>query len=379
MAPRFFPLVILLLALCATVRTTATNSSSCNAVSECVAALDAGNTCQLLPVPKSALPPPIRDVGYNLRELRPGVWSYHDGSYFSLLVYANRHLVVIDAPSGSAPNKRGGSGTMLTDAAEEILRNEQLLRIDIIYTHAHFDHIGGATKFVKYMTAKHSKANIGIYATQGARDVVSKSARGRAPTPTKVIHPRGLKLWVCKGLVIHMDIVGGHTADDVLVYIPSSRKRQPGIVHFVDIVFPRWAPYPQVGLTKDVGKYIDAHYRALNYDFDIFSGGHLTHLGNSSDVRKSLLFAQDLLKAATVGIESVTESDLAVAGANNISTPGAKQFGNVWYLTMEIEYKLQIDKCYRILLEKWGCELAGLDVVLRSHCFTAIQYVNIEQ
>lgn len=376
MAPHLFSLTVLLLALCATAHAAA-NNSSCHEVSQCVAALDAGNTCKLLPIPKKSLAPTLRKVGYNLRKLRSGIWSYHDGTYFTLIIHANRRLVVIDLPDSQGSNKSGGSGTRLTDAVEEILRKRQPRHIDVIYSHAHFDHIGGATRFVDYMKRKYPSSNLNIYGTQGTRDILARSPSGRAPPPTKLIYPRGRSVWVRKGLVIRMDVVGGHTADDVLIHIPSSRWGQPNIVHFVDVVFPGWAPFLNLALTKDFGSFIDVHHKILKYKFDIFSAGHLTRLGSRSDVKKSLRFSQDLLEAAKISVKSVTPSDVAAAGASKVSTPGAQEFGNIWY-AFDISFKLQIDTCYRIMLEKWGCDLAGLDVVLRSHCFTAIQYVIID-
>ena len=65
------------------------------------------------------------------------------------------------------------------------------------------------------------------------------------------------------------------------------------------------------------------------------------------------------------------------AFASGAFTPGDPNFGNTWHafnaaLTRNYQY------CAIQVLEKFGCVLAALDVVVESHCSIADVYVRVD-
>jgi len=52
----------------------------------------------------------------------------------------------------------------------------------------------------------------------------------------------------------------------------------------VDIIWPGWVPFTQLGYAEDVPGYIQAHDDILAYDFDLLIAGHLNRPGTRQDV-----------------------------------------------------------------------------------------------
>ncbi len=172
-----------------------------------------------------------------------------------------------------------------------------------------------------------------------------------------------------------MHVLGGHTPDDLALYIPPCRGEQ-GILMHVDVVFPRWSPPFFLGTTRDVGRYIVVSRKLLRFDFDTFVSGHNV-LGSRADVEESARFVQDLLAAARRAEREVDGQALVDAGFPKLFNPTAVEFGNYWW-GFRLSRELQIDICYREIVQKWGCRLAGVDVFGRTLCFSVLQYLLLE-
>lgn len=282
-------------------------------------------------------------------------------------------LAVLDFPDSPASNTDTGSGTRLTDAVEQVLDGDIPKRIDMVYSHDHYDHIGAATRFYNYARSTYADATILVWGTYSTRRVIKASKSKRAVLPNVIVRERGRTLSLGKGLNVRMIMMGGHSGQDLALYIPP-HAGEPGIVLYVDVVFPRWSPFLNLALSEDVTAYEEAHLKVMKLDFDIFVGGHV-RIGNKQDVRENLQFTRDLLAAAETSISSLTGLDFVAAGVGKTGDPSAPEFGNVWFATIDVVRRLQIAGCYRIILEKWGCRLAGLDITGSSHCFTAVSHV----
>lgn len=100
---------------------------------------------------------------FELIKLRTGVWAYEDGTFLSIILKMGSRLAMLDIPDADGSDKPDGSMTRLTDAAETILNGIIPQRIDIAYSHAHFDHIGASTRFHRYMQKKYSSVPIFIW------------------------------------------------------------------------------------------------------------------------------------------------------------------------------------------------------------------------
>lgn len=352
------------------------SNKTCKVVARCLKQLDMNQECDIFPVPKRfAVPLPAPD-SFLLNRLRDDVWVYGDGAFQSLILFSGRRLAVVDVPDTPASSKPDGSGTRVTDAVEQVLNGVIPTRIDLVYSHNHYDHIGGGARFYNYVSAKFSSATILIWGTEETRRATKVSTSKRALPPNVIVRKRGRTLSLGSGLEVRMQVLNGHTSGDLLLYIPR-HKDQASIVMTVDIVFPGWSPFLNMAVTDDLGGYIESHREVLKLDFDIFIAGHF-RIGVRNDVARNLRFTKDLVDAGATALRLVTQEELVAAGIGQFLDPSSRVFGNPWFAFIGVTRRLQVDACFRIMLKKWGCKIAGLDFTLRSHCFTSVQYNSFE-
>lgn len=369
---------MLALSVCIAVAAGQNSSSVCAAVRDCVARLDRGEECDVLPVPARAMVLPIPNgAPVEVRQLRPGVWLFRDPVVMSLILRRGSRVVLLDAPdSATGSNKPDGSQTRLTDAVLQILNGTSATRVDIVYTHAHFDHIGAAPLVVQWVRRTFPKARLEIYGTADIRPLIRESVSKRAIPPTIVVRRRGKTLYLGGGLRVRMDILGGHSGRDLALHIPRTGS-YPAILMMIDVVFPRWAPFHALAITEDVGRYIAVHDELLKYDFDIYVGGHL-RVGDRRDVADNLRFVKDLVRTADEALKTTTQAQRAAEGLFNVFTPGTTEFGNWWVAAIKAGRALDARRCARMMIEKWGCRIAGAAVTMQSHCFTALSYLYVD-
>ena len=104
--------------------------------------------------------------------------------------------------------------------------------------------------------------------------------------------------------------------------------------------------------------WLAAHDRALEYEFDIYVGGHLNRVGTREDVRIGREYVQDVRTNAGQALQ--TTDFMAIAQKVG--------FANSWAL-----FKTYLDavsqSCTDATLAKWGKRLGGADVYTFSHCW----------
>lgn len=351
-------------------------SNTCPAVENCLARLNRGGHCTDLPVPQRARLTPIPNGQLTeVRKLRKGVWLFRDMAYNSLIVRHERHLVVIDMPdAGTGVNKPDGSRTRLTDAVLTVMTDKNPKRIDMVYSHSHYDHIGAATRFYQWARRVYPKAVINIYGGEDVKEFIDNSISKRAIAPTRVVH-KFSSIKLTNSLRVDMTVLGGHSKKDLAVLIPRTSEEK-GILMFVDVVFPRWAPFWAFAVSEDVTRYISVHTDLLKFHFDIFIDGHMD-IGNRNDVSENLEFTKDLLGAAEEAIRTTTPEEYASAGAGRAMDPSKRQFGNLWYGFITAGRNVQANRCARIMIERWGCRFGGVATTAFSHCFMAITYRSL--
>ena len=99
-----------------------------------------------------------------VRELAPGVWAVHASGSWSLVVAFADHLLVVDAPTRSAPDVIARAATL---APGKPIRY-------VVPTHHHDDHFGGIRHF--------AAAGATIVTTPGNRAYVDRLLQAPAPT-----------------------------------------------------------------------------------------------------------------------------------------------------------------------------------------------------
>jgi hypothetical protein len=120
-----------------------------------------------------------------------------------------------------------------------------------------------------------------------------------------------------------------------------------------------------------------SHQKLLVLDFDLFVAGHLYRFGTRSDVEQSLRYVQDVVLAADNALKSVPEAE-AVRIASQAREANSPAYGNAWYVVGQF-LKVLEDKCYRSILAKYGCQLASVDVTVRTACVRAVEFVRLSR
>jgi hypothetical protein len=233
--------------------------------------------------------------------------------------------------------------------------------------------IGTATKFYNYVGALYPDADVSIVSSAGSAAAIKAATSGKAPQVTKVIPEEGWSLELSDDVKIQLSVVGGHSVDDVLLYVPRT-STFGGFVHLVDLVFPGWVPFAYFALTKDLARYIAAHESAVKLDFAVFSGGHLTRLGTKEDVEVNLEYTRDVVAAAKAAVMTVTDFTDVLG---KVGDPAAAEAGNLWFAFASVRAR-QSNTCFKDIVRKWGCRLGGLNEFGRTHCFTAVEYAILD-
>lgn len=223
------------------------------------------------PVPANALGPELNlSAGLAVEEIGDRVFLVTDGDVQATIVDADDGVVVMDAPWDE-------------DYLAAIRRITQAPITHLIYSHSHYDHIGGA----HYLDAE---TVIGQTATA---EVLGRHADPRRPVPSVVFQDR-MTLDLGEHRIDLRDHGPNHQDGNIFIHLPRQR-----LLMLVDVIVPGWVPFYALGGATDVAGYLDAHDIALDYDFDTLVAGHLTRVGTPADVRTQREYLANVRRACT--------------------------------------------------------------------------------
>jgi glyoxylase-like metal-dependent hydrolase (beta-lactamase superfamily II) len=381
------------------------------AINSRVDCYDTGGPCDNLPIPDSAFGrTPDPEKGYFIETLRPGMYAVGEGSYFFLVVLSalrtqkskkggknkGYEVAIFDFPEGNfvLRNSTTGAvtGSLVTNAIDEIVFNmnnltkSDIRKVQMVYTHGHFDHIGAAT-----ITHKHIEDNwdfvdeIDIIAHEGVLEefeerIEANYFSGRAPLPTSYVRP-GKKTTKSVGdqFLYTLDPVSGHSDGKDLAVFFEQNGDEPAVLMFIDVIFPKWAPFFNFAITTDVFDFLEVHkYLLANYDLGedgILIAGHLSLLGGKADIVTSLNFVEAVLVGAGEGLATANLGD--IGAASGVFDPESNNFGNSMLL-FDLYFKEVVRICAKEVVAKFGCTLAALDTVIDSHCRSAQSFLRVD-
>eukprot|EP00178_Gracilaria_changii_P016824 TRINITY_DN48237_c0_g1_i1.p1 TRINITY_DN48237_c0_g1~~TRINITY_DN48237_c0_g1_i1.p1 ORF type:complete len:371 (+),score=62.03 TRINITY_DN48237_c0_g1_i1:1-1113(+) len=342
-------------------------SSTCKPAAECISLLDNGAPCPLFPNPNR--PTPLNAQGFNLTRIRNGVFSYSDGVYFSLIVYQNRKLAIVDFPDIFSSVAPDGTYRLLT-AIQMVVNNSTPSNIFMIYSHFHVDHIGRAADAHQFFLDSYSSVPLRIVGTKETLNFLRRN-RDDIPMPnTFITRRRPLTIVFSRTLSLKLFILGGHTKHDIVAYIrPSSDGA--GVVNLVDIINPKEAPLPQFTVAMNFESFVFAHKQLLRLDFDIINPGHGV-IGSRQDVVNNLNYSNFVLQAVRESAQQLDGSVQASVLRRFFDPSAFEYFNNPWAFGQLIG--AQADICFRKVISEWGCVLTGVDVVARDHCALVALY-----
>lgn len=284
--------------------------------------------------------------GVETRKVADGVFVITDGVWQSAFVVTKAGVVVFDAPETYAAKIRAEIAAQTTQPITTL-----------VYTHVHNDHIGGSAAFADI------KGLEIVALTSVARFLAEKNDPDRLrPTRTfdgeLVLDPGGTRIEL-RAAHYHSD------EGDLIVYIPQAR-----FLMAIDTLAPGYGPFMGFDITSNFHEYLHVFDTLLEYKFDVFVGGHLTHPGNRADVEVAREFTRDVYET----VKRVhRETDLM-----GVFVETAKEIGGFdnKYLLFDRFLDVVTERATAEIKQRWMGRLAGIDVFAEDHVRTALIYVR---
>jgi glyoxylase-like metal-dependent hydrolase (beta-lactamase superfamily II) len=257
-----------------------------------------------------------------------------------MFVVTNTGVVVVDAPP------------LLGDKLPKAIAEATKLPVThFIYSHSHIDHVGAAAQF----------KGAELISSDDTAKKLRNLADPMRPEPTRIVSGTDNIIEI-GGTQFSLAVRGTHHEPGNL-YINLPQK---GVLMVVDIIYPGWVPFTNLGMAEDIQGFIDAHDAILAYDFKVFVGGHLGRPGIRADVVTQKEYVTDLIEAAKKGKQSVNFGAVA----------GELGFANRWLLVKSYMDRVA-DVCSETMIAKWGKQLGGSHVSTPGHCWIMQEHLSI--
>jgi glyoxylase-like metal-dependent hydrolase (beta-lactamase superfamily II) len=280
--------------------------------------------------------------GYAVQEIRGGVYWVTDGLYNTMFVVSSSGVIAVDP----LPNL----GPRYLQAIAEVTDKPVT---HVIYSHEHTDHIGAANQFPRsavYIAQRETAA------------LLSRRHDPRRPVPTVTFDTTYTLRTGGQTLVLDYKGVN-HEIGNVFIYAPRQK-----VLMLVDVVYPGWMPYKNLGIAEDVPGYIRAHDDALSYDFDTLVAGHVDRLGSRQDVEASRRFVTEL-KATLVDATQKLDFPSYLRGESSMK--------HRWDRHNDYEQVL-VQRCYETLEPKYKERFAGTDTYLKDDCWAMLESLAVQ-
>ena len=288
----------------------------------------------------------------SIDDLGGGAWALGDGVYQALVLVHDDGVILFDAP----PSMAGRMPEAIDALSEGPVTH-------LVYSHAHTDHTGSASALLGPGGRAEGAA---VVAHEQTAALLAERADPRRPLPTLTFE-RSHEL-SAGGRLARLDYHGAnHQAGNLFAWLPEQK-----VLMLVDVVFPGWVPFKNLGIAEDVDGYLAAHRQALGYDFETLVAGHVDRPGTRADVERALAFLVDLEAAARVTIAEVTFGDVAAVA---MAEPGFEP--NPWSLYDAYQDALVAETRAR-LEPRWSAELAGWATYADDACWRMIEAVQVE-
>ncbi|KAJ7726545.1 beta-lactamase-like protein [Mycena metata] len=316
--------------------------------------IQARNAPQYDPLPASAAGEPLNSDGYFVESLGHGTYMITDGVYNSMFLVSTEGVIIVDVPPSTGHRLFWAVGNITHQPITHL-----------VYSHMHADHIGGAS----LITARYPRAlTIAHSATQA---YLTKQADSRRPIP-QVTFDTSYTLRV-GNQTLELDYKGAaHMAGNLFMFAPA-----PKALMVVDIVFPAWIPFSELGEAQDLYEYIRAHDLILEYDFDYYLGGHLGRAGNRTDVLVNKEYVGDLFTNCLAAINLTATNDPVMGAAALLGPVFASNPGNNW-AAFRAFTDATTSWCANKTNEKWEHRLAASDVYQNDNAGVVIRSLTVD-
>ena len=294
------------------------------------------------PLPETSKGPQIDfSKGYFVEEIKDGLYWVTDGAYNTMFLTTGQGVIAVDAPPSIGENYLKA----IAEVTEESVTH-------VIYSHTHNDHVGSMNIFPE---------NVVYIAHQEASDNLAKKNNPNMPVPSVVFEDEYILEVGNQKLELryHGPM---HEPGNIFVYAPNQK-----VLMLVDVIFPGWTPFKDLAMAQDVPAFIAAHDKILEYDFEIFVGGHLTRLGTMQDVEIQKEYFQDIQNSAGKANQEI--SFMAIGQEVGFENP---------WLVFQIYADSITQQCTDEVVPKWIDRLGGVDLFTYDHCWKISESQRID-
>lgn len=333
-----------------------------------------------LTVPNNAKPIPDSTKGeyshgfYHVGEIEDGLFYVTDGVYQAMIVLSDEGIILVDAPPSIGVNQASPEKSLSFLQVIFSIPEAQGKPIKkLIYSHSHFDHIGAAS------IIKAAFPKIEIIAQRSTRSQLEKSkgkmegllpGSGTNPPPfPNSVFSEKKKIQLGKQ-VLELHYKGPvHEPGNIFIYAPKQK-----VLMLVDVIFPGWSPFNGLALAEEVPEYVEAYNKVLNFDFNVFIGGHFNRLGSREDVLESQRYIDDIKKNALTALKD--PSLFTIFGVVNNNLLAAAHI----YLDQ------MACKCANLTLDSsttpsgtdWRSRIGNADINTLTHCWSMGESLRID-
>ncbi|KAJ7739503.1 beta-lactamase-like protein [Mycena metata] len=306
------------------------------------------------PLPPSAAGLPLNSDGYAVQSLGHGAYMTTDGMYNSMFIVSTDGVVVVDNPPTTGRRMLWAVGNVTCQPITHL-----------VYSHMHADHISGAG----ILTDAYPDAI--VVAHTDTKALLAEQRDPNRPAP-HITFDSSHTLHV-GNQTLELTYKGeAHMAGNIYIFFPAA-----SVLMLVDVVFPGWIPFAQLGQTENVRSYIAAHDEILAYDFEYFIGGHVGRAGNRTDVLTNQEYVEDLFTNCLAAINLTTTDDPVLGAAALLGPVEASNPGNYW-AAFSVYDTSTTDWCANQTNVKWQTRLAAADVFQYENAWVLLQALRVD-
>jgi glyoxylase-like metal-dependent hydrolase (beta-lactamase superfamily II) len=298
----------------------------------------------LLPAVKQKAPRIDPQKGYYVQQLKPEVYMITEGAYECMFVTTGKGVVLFDAPPSFARH--------ISRAIEETTKEPV---VELVYTHMHVDHIGGAGTILK------EHPGIEILAEQGTGDFLQEMKDPSRPPPTRTFKEQyTLKLG---SLTASMKVGHWHSPEgDLLILIPDKK-----VLMAVDAFSAGATPFMNLDLTLNMHEYLRFFDQVGAMDWDVMVPGHHNTPATKQDLQVAKSYVTDVYQ---------TVSRMLAEDHKALKTRAAQRYGDNSWAIASVLIDEVVGKCGKEITGRWISRLEGVDIWAGSHCRTALIYAE---
>jgi glyoxylase-like metal-dependent hydrolase (beta-lactamase superfamily II) len=298
----------------------------------------------LLPQIKAKAPHIDPKKGYVVQQLKVDVYMITEGAYESAFVTTGKGVVLFDAPPSFAQH----IVQAVADTTPEPI-------IELVYSHLHVDHIGGAGLIQKQIP------NLEILAEEGTANFLREMRDPHCPVPTRTFKDHyTLKLG---SLTAKMTLGHWHTPEgDLLISIPDKK-----VVIAIDAFSSGATPFMNFDLTMNMHDYLKFFDQLGAMDFDVSVPGHHSTPATREDLEIAKSYVTDVYETTT---------RILAQDHQELKTGAVQKYGENSWAVASVLINSEVNQCAEEVKSRWINRLEGVDIWASSHCHTALVYAE---